>query len=132
MGNYKFNINGKTFEVYVNSINGDSAQVDVNGVSYTVGLETEKAQPDVSFQAEQEVPVQTPGNNPVVKSPLPGVILEISVKEGQKIRKGQKLAVIEAMKMENEIQAQTDGIVAEILVHKGDSVLEGAQIIRLG
>ena len=48
------------------------------------------------------------------------------------MKKGQKVAVLEAMKMENEIQADADGTVTAILVQKGDSVLEGADIIKLG
>ena len=64
-------------------------------------------------------------------SPLPGVIIEISVKEGQAVKAGQKVAVIEAMKMENEIQAPSDGTVTAVLVNKGDSVLEGAEIVKI-
>ena len=64
-------------------------------------------------------------------SPLPGVIIEVSVKEGQTVKAGQKVAVLEAMKMENEIQASSDGTVTAILVNKGDSVLEGAEIVKI-
>ena len=64
-------------------------------------------------------------------SPLPGVIISVDVKEGQAVKQGQKVAVLEAMKMENEIQAEADGTVVEILVQKGDSVLEGAEILKL-
>ena len=71
------------------------------------------------------------GAGSVVKSPLPGVIISIDVKEGQAVRKGQKVAVLEAMKMENEIQADADGTVTAILVSKGDSVLEGADILKI-
>ena len=66
-----------------------------------------------------------------VTSPLPGVIIEVSVKEGQTVKAGQKVAVLEAMKMENEIQAPADGTVTAILVNKGDSVLEGAEIVKI-
>ena len=66
-----------------------------------------------------------------INSPLPGVIIEVSVKEGQAIKSGQKLAVLEAMKMENDIVAEKDGTVTAIHVHKGDSVLEGAKIVTI-
>ena len=66
-----------------------------------------------------------------VNSPLPGVIIEVSVKEGQAVKAGQKLAVLEAMKMENEIPAPKDGTVTAIHVSKGDSVLEGAPIVSI-
>jgi len=66
-----------------------------------------------------------------VNSPLPGVILEVSVKERDTVKSGQKLIVLEAMKMENNIEADRDGVVASIKVNKGDSVLEGAPLIIL-
>jgi biotin carboxyl carrier protein len=66
-----------------------------------------------------------------INSPLPGVIIEVSVKEGQAIKAGQKVAVLEAMKMENDILAEKDGTVTAIHVHKGDSVLEGAKIVTI-
>ncbi|MBO7069957.1 MAG: acetyl-CoA carboxylase biotin carboxyl carrier protein subunit, partial [Bacteroidales bacterium] len=66
-----------------------------------------------------------------VVSPLPGVIIEVSVKEGQAVKAGQKVAVLEAMKMENEISAPKDGTITAIHVHKGDSILEGAPIVSL-
>ena len=62
-------------------------------------------------------------------SPLPGVIIEVSVKEGQAVKAGQKVAVLEAMKMENEIPAPKDGTVTEIHVHKGDSLQEGDPVV---
>lgn len=68
----------------------------------------------------------------VVRSPLPGVLIELNVREGQNVRRGQKLAVLEAMKMENEILAEADGVVKEVFVQKGDSVLEGAKIVSIG
>ncbi|MBR4133927.1 MAG: biotin/lipoyl-binding protein, partial [Bacteroidales bacterium] len=63
--------------------------------------------------------------------PHPGVIIEVSVKEGQAVKAGQKVAVLEAMKMENDIQAEKDGTVTAIHVRKGDSVLEGAKIVTI-
>ena len=66
-----------------------------------------------------------------VESPLPGVIIEVSVKEGQAVKMGQKVAGLEAMKMENEIAATADGTVTAIHVAKGDSVLEGAPIVTI-
>lgn len=76
-------------------------------------------------------PAAPAGAGKPVTSPLPGVIIEVSVKEGQAVKAGQKVAVLEAMKMENEIQAPADGTVTAILVNKGDSVLEGAEIVKI-
>ena len=79
-----------------------------------------------------QAPASKPaGAGKAVTSPLPGVIIEVSVKEGQAVKAGQKVAVIEAMKMENEIQASADGTVTAVLVNKGDSVLEGAEIVKI-
>ena len=64
-----------------------------------------------------------------VKSPLPGVILDIKVKEGDTVKRGQTIIILEAMKMENNINANKDGKVAEIKVNKGDSVLEGTDLV---
>ena len=64
-----------------------------------------------------------------IKSPLPGVILTIDCNVGDKVKKGQKLLVLEAMKMENTIPSDIDGEVVEIKVNKGDSVLEGADLV---
>ena len=64
-----------------------------------------------------------------MKSPLPGVILDIKVKAGDTVKKGQTIIILEAMKMENNINANKDGKVAEIKVNKGDSVLEGTDLV---
>ena len=67
-----------------------------------------------------------------MEPPLPGVIIEVSVKVGDVVKTGQKVAVIEAMKMENEIQAPEAGTVTAVIVNKGDSVLEGDPIVKIG
>lgn len=64
-----------------------------------------------------------------VKSPLPGVILDIKVNVGDEVKKGQTVVILEAMKMENNINATRDGKVSAIKVNKGDSVLEGTDLI---
>lgn len=146
MKNYKFRINGKEYSVIINGMEGKSADVSVNGVSYSVELEdapassaapsaapsapAPQAQPSMAA-AQASAPAAPAGKAVTVHSPLPGVIISIDVKEGQAVKKGQKLAVLEAMKMENEILSDADGTVAAILVQKGDSVLEGADIIKI-
>ena len=64
-----------------------------------------------------------------MKSPLPGVILEIKVKEGDMVKRGQTLLILEAMKMENDIKSDRDGKVTAIQVSKGESILEGTDLI---
>lgn len=67
----------------------------------------------------------------IIKSPLPGVITGIKVKIGDKVTTGQEVAYLEAMKMENAIEAENDGTVTDIFISKGDSVLEGSPIIKI-
>lgn len=148
MKEYRFKINGKDYNVAVNGIEGKNASVTVNGVNYNVELETPvAAAPAVqAVQAVQAQPAATtaPAPAPVattaapggagkaIVSPLPGVIISVDVKEGQAVKRGQKVAVIEAMKMENEILSDCDGTVTAIHVNKGDSVLEDAKIVTIG
>ncbi len=144
MKTYKFKIDGKDYCVTINGIEGKQADLTVNGVGYSVELENEVAAPaapaapaPVQAAPAQAAPAPAApakahsGPAVTVHSPLPGVIISIDVKEGQAVKKGQKVAVLEAMKMENEIQAEADGTVTAILVQKGDSVLEGAEILKL-
>lgn len=141
MKTYKLKINGNEYEVAINSVEGKIADVSVNGASYKVELENAPAAPVAPVaaapvaapaqQAAAPAPAAPAGAGTKVTSPLPGVIIEVSVKEGQAVKAGQKVAVIEAMKMENEIPASKDGTVTAIHVAKGDSVLEGADIVTI-
>lgn len=145
MKQYKFKINGNDYNVAINSTNGNLADVTVNGVSYQVEMENSmpaaapvQAAPQASAPALQPAAAAAPapaakpaGEGKAVTSPLPGVIIEVSVKEGDTVAAGQKVAVLEAMKMENEIQAEKAGVVTKIHVSKGDSVLEGASIVTI-
>lgn len=146
MKSYKFRINGNEYNVDINSVEGNIADVTVNGASYQVEMENAPAHvqkpaqaPATATTAPASSATTTPapkaavpaGAGKPVTSPLPGVIIEVSVKEGQTVKAGQKVAVLEAMKMENEIQAPADGTVTAILVNKGDSVLEGAEIVKI-
>lgn len=144
MKTYGFKINGHDYKVEIDSIEGNIAKVNVNGKDYEVLMDEEvpaaKAAPEAAAPAaavqaaapaapKADVPA---GEGKAVTSPLPGVILEVSVAKGDKVKAGQKVAVLEAMKMENDIEADCDGIVTKVLVSKGDSVLEGAQIVLIG
>ena len=146
MKTYKFRINGNEYNVEINSVEGNLADVTVNGAAYKVEMENAPATPaapaataNPAAQARQDAPAAAPakpapapaGAGKAITYPLPGVIIEVSVKEGQAVKAGQKVAVIEAMKMENEIQASSDGTVTAVLVNKGDSVLEGTEIVKI-
>lgn len=140
MSEYKFKINGKEYTVNVNSIEGQNASVTVNGTAYNVEIESGApaavAAPAPVQSAKPSTPVQaaapSSASGTVVNSPLPGVIVELCVKEGQTVKRGEKVAVLEAMKMENEILSPADGTVSAVHVNKGDSILEGAKVVTIG
>ena len=150
MKEYKFKINGKDYAVTIGEAEGKMLTVNVNGADYQVELENAPAvmpgpdraslkTPDpVGGDAKADAPAGVSaasapkGAGQTIKSPLPGIIISIDVKEGQAVKRGQKVAVIEAMKMENDILAEADGTITAIHARKGDSVLEGADIVTIG
>ena len=136
MKEYKYKINGNLYKVTVGDIEDNNVHVEVNGTAYTVELEKKagpKIKPVVRTTPAAPPPAVsrpvTVGSKSGIKSPLPGVILEIKVKEGDAVKRGQTLLVLEAMKMENDIKADRDGKVTAIKVSKGESILEGTDLI---
>ena len=138
----KYIINDMEYNVTVNSVAGDKAEVTVNGVVYQVKIENNEVvnavpasvQPAAAPVAAAPVSPAAPaaGAGKPVKSPLPGVIVAVKVKVGDAVKNGEVVAVLEAMKMENEIQAEFDGVVTSVTVSQGDSILEGAPIVTIG
>ena len=146
MKNFKFTINGTEYDAEIIGIEDNIAEVSVNGVTYSVEIDRKMqtaktpklirtlavpstdSHPSVSKTANPSAPKGT-GN---IKSPLPGVILDIYVREGDNVKIGQKLLMLEAMKMENNINADKEGRVTFIKVAKGDSVMEGDILIVIG
>ena len=132
MKSYRFKINGNEYNVEINSISGAHASVTVNGTSYQVEMETAMAVTAAPVSATSVVEAPLPsGPSKAVTSPLPGVIISLNVNIGDKVSAGQEVAVLEAMKMENSIEAVSAGTVTAIHVAKGDSVLEGAPIVTI-
>ena len=143
MKEYKYKINGNLYNVVIGDIEENIAHVEVNGTHYTVEMEKKpKAAPapkpvvrpaaKPAAAPAAVAPVAKPaagGAKSGVKSPLPGVILDIKVNVGDEVKKGQTIIILEAMKMENSINADKDGKVAAINVSKGESVLEGTDLI---
>lgn len=131
MKEYRYKINGNLYKVTVGDIEDNNVRVEVNGTPYTVELEKQskpKIKPVVrtasTSPAAPPAAVTRPasvGSKAGIKSPLPGVILEIKVKEGDMVKRGQTLLILEAMKMENDIVAPCDGTVASVAA-KGTSV----------
>ena len=161
MKEYKYKINGNEYSVAIIDLEGDKAAVEVNGVSYQVDILTEgytapaprpaakpAAAPAPAPAAAPAAPAPAPqplapaapaaepaapaGKGTAVQSPLPGVILDIKVAVGDQVKAGQTVAILEAMKMENNINAECDGVITAIKVSKGDNILEGSDIVIIG
>lgn len=146
MKEYKLKINGNDYNVAIDEVEENKAKVEVNGTPYTVEFDkpVTKKKPTVVINrpapaaagAAPAVQVSKPaapaGNGTKVNSPLPGVVLGLSVREGDTVKKGQGILVLEAMKMENTIEAPCDGTLKQFMVQKGDSVLEGATLAIIG
>ena len=161
MKEYKYKINGNEYSVAIIDLEGDKAAVEVNGVSYQVDILTEgytapaprpaakpaaapapapAVAPAAPAPAPQPIapaapaaePVAPAGKGTAVQSPLPGVILDIKVAVGDQVKAGQTVAILEAMKMENNINAECDGVITAIKVAKGDNILEGSDIVIIG
>ena len=142
MKKFKFTISGKQYEVEVQSFENDKAQVVVNGTQYEVDVEREKeeAKPVIAPRPKAApAPSATPAAAPVgdangVKAvaPLPGTIMQIFVNVGDQVKRGDKILMYEAMKMENNFLAEADGVIKDIKVKVGDNVLQGAVLAIIG
>ncbi|MBR4156005.1 MAG: biotin/lipoyl-binding protein [Bacteroidales bacterium] len=142
MKKFKFTISGNQYEVEVQSFENDKAQVVVNGTQYEVDVEREKeeAKPIIAPRpaaAKASAPAAAPaagGNVDGVKAvaPLPGTIMQIYVNVGDQVKRGDKILMYEAMKMENNFLAEVDGVIKDIKVRVGDNVLQGAVLVVIG
>lgn len=144
MKDYSLKINGHKYSVQINDLNEESkmAKVVLNGVTYDVEIEgmsiiTPTVKPQVARSKQNATSVtpslveSTPvaaahtGAGSAVRSPLPGTVVDIKVTVGSKVSQGDTLMILEAMKMENNIDADVSGVVKEILVQDGATVMEG-------
>ncbi len=135
---FKFKINGNQYDVKVGEVENFVANIEVNGTEYNVELEK-----DAPVQKTPKIVVGRPKAGEVKKvssdsigvskvlAPLPGTIFTIDVKEGDVVAKGDKLMVLEAMKMENSILAEKAGTVNTIKVATGQAVLQGDLLIEI-
>ncbi|MGK9368239.1 acetyl-CoA carboxylase biotin carboxyl carrier protein [Melioribacter sp. Ez-97] len=146
MRNFKFTINGNNYDVEILNFEDNIAELEVNGTRYRVELEKKVQTPktpklvrsvaapstdiDVSTKKTSK-PAERKGAG-LVKSPLPGVILSVYVKEGDTVKIGDKLLTLEAMKMENNVNADKEGKITAVKVKPGDSVLEGDVLVEIG
>ena len=124
MKKYNITVNGTTYEVVVE---------EVGGAASAPAAPVFSAPAAAPVAAPAAPKAQAPANAGAtsVTAPMPGTILEIKVSQGQSVKKGDTVCVLEAMKMENDIPAPADGIVASINVQKGSSVNANDVIITL-
>ena len=153
MKDYSLKINGHNYDVQIDDVNEAStlAHVVVNGVSYEVesgGAQTAASKkPQVAPAAKgansamitpataapsPRLAAVAPSAGYAVKCPLPGTVLSVKVAVGDTVSRGQTLVVLEAMKMENNIDANKSGVVKSIVKRAGDSVMEGDVLITIG
>jgi glutaconyl-CoA/methylmalonyl-CoA decarboxylase subunit gamma len=141
MKNYKFKIRGNVYDVEIQSVEGNTIQLEVNGSQYSVEIDREIKTSKTPVLVRSSLPQPTRSESKIkknistsatpVKSPLPGIILHILVKEGDEVKVGQKMLTMEAMKMENHVLAEKEGKVTSIKVKEGDSVLQNDVLLEI-
>ena len=140
MKEFKYKINGNEYAVKLNKLEEKEAEVEVNGTTYQVELLTEKKEtprpvvkrvtPVVSAP-KASAPSAGGGSKGGIKAPLPGVILDVVVQVGDVVKRGQKVAVLEAMKMEQPINAHKAGKISGLSLKAGDTVTAGAVLATI-
>ncbi len=157
MKTYKYKVQGVDYEVEIAEVEGKIAKVNVNGIPFEIEMQkpinaakhpalaaTKRSaaapaaapvaatpvQPVAKPQPAQ--PAAAAGAGTPVKAPLPGTINTINVKVGDTVAVGDVVVILEAMKMQNNIEAENAGTVTSILVNPGDSVMEGAVMLTIG
>ncbi len=137
MKSYKFKIRGHEYEVDIKSAEGNMFQIDVNGTSYEVEIDREVTStktPTLTrkvVSTHKTISKKTSSDITKVKCPLPGNIMNIFVKVGDTVSKGDKLLMYEAMKMENTVTAEKDGTISSIKVNIGDTVLQDDVLLEM-
>lgn len=149
MAKYQYTIQGVDYDVEINEVEGSLAKVNVNGIDFDVELKQPISVGKQMKKVKVEKPVAAPvtaaapgaapapapveaGSGAKVIAPLPGTVTEVCVKVGDAVAMGDTVVVLEAMKMQNNIEAENAGTVTSVLVSKGDTVMEGAPLITIG
>ena len=152
MSKYQYNVNGVNYDVEIEDIHDNVAVVNVNGRTFEVEMkhamkkkpapahvETPKpkvapvaAAPVTSKPAAPASAAAEPGAGTKIMAPLPGTITEVKVIVGQTVKEGETVVILEAMKMQNNIEAEISGTITSVLVNKGDTVMEGTALVTIG
>ena len=150
MNKYQYKVQGVDYDVEIEEVEGNVAKVIVNGIRFDVELKqpinptstlkkvrVEAPKPvarpaaPVAAPAAPAAPVAADAGSPI-KAPLPGTIIELKVNVGDTVKVGDVLLVLEAMKMQNNIESEFDGTVTSITVKQGDTVMEGSVLLTIG
>jgi len=150
---YQYKVQGVDYEVDIEEVEGNIAKVNVNGIPFEVELQqpinaakhpsmvkpkvaapaaAPAAVPQAAPAAQPAPSAQPAANGTPLKAPLPGTITTVNVKVGDQVSAGDTVVVLEAMKMQNNIEAENSGTVTAINVSPGDSVMEGAVLLTIG
>ncbi|MGM9720650.1 MAG: biotin/lipoyl-containing protein [Prevotella sp.] len=147
MNKFEYKVQGVDYEVEIEEMEGNIAKVSVNGIPFEVELKqpinpakaisrpkvaAPAPAPAAAPAARPAAPAASAGAGTAVKAPLPGTITTVNVKVGDKVNVGDTVVVLEAMKMQNNIEAECAGTITAILVNPGDSVMEGASLVTIG
>lgn len=142
MKKFDFTINGNSYSVHLKDFDDELATLEVNGTEYLVEVKHEMKKSIKTPKLVREKVVNPPGEGQIKKkeslggspvfAPLPGNILQLKVAIGDTVQKGDELLILEAMKMENHILADESGVIKEIKVKAGDSVLQNDILLTIG
>jgi biotin carboxyl carrier protein len=153
MNKYQYKVQGVDYEVEIEEVEGNIAKVNVNGIPFEVELQKpinaakhptmtrpkieapKAAAPTPAPAAPAAAPAQPAapaGAGTPIKAPLPGTIIEVKAQVGQQVNVGDVVLVLEAMKMQNNIEAEYAGTVTSITVKQGDTVMEGSVLMTIG
>ena len=153
MNKYQYKVKGVDYEVEIAEVEGNIAKVNANGIPFEIELQkpinaakhptmsrpkVDAPKPAATAAPVQQAPQPAPaaqaaaGAGTPIKAPLPGTITDIKVQVGQQVNAGDTVIVLEAMKMQNNIEAEQSGQVTSILVKQGDTVMEGAVLLTIG
>jgi biotin carboxyl carrier protein len=141
MKKFKFTIKGNEYDVEIKNFEGDVAKIEVNGTKYEVEVHQEVkstktptlVRPRVTVdRKDSKIKKTITTSTYSLKAPLPGSIFKLLKQEGDEVKKGETIMIMEAMKMENNIQSEKDGKIISLKVKEGDSVLQNDVLAEIG
>ena len=152
MNKYQYKVQGVDYDVEIEEVEGNVAKVNVNGIRFDVELKqpinptsslkkvrveapkpvARPAIPTAAPVAAPAAPAAPAGAGSPIKAPLPGTIIELKVNVGDTVKQGDCVLILEAMKMQNNIESEYEGTVTSITVKQGETVMEGAVLLTIG